>query len=79
MPWVLSEAVLQSQRNLIQTVGEVVAKLRQVQQALVQMNQTLSALLDSMSKLVNFLSPDCVKIIIFLPISKAKWQQRGYK
>ena len=58
MPCVLSEAVLQSQRNLNQTVGEVVAKLRQVQQALVQMNQTLSAFLDDMSKLVHFLSPD---------------------
>ncbi|KAJ8416100.1 hypothetical protein AAFF_G00381220, partial [Aldrovandia affinis] len=40
---VLSEAVLRSQRDLIQSVGEVVAEFRQVRQALVQINQTVSS------------------------------------
>ncbi|KAJ8364710.1 hypothetical protein SKAU_G00135410 [Synaphobranchus kaupii] len=38
---VLSDAVLQSQRDLVQSVNEVVAELRQLRQTLVQMNQTL--------------------------------------
>ncbi|KAJ8364717.1 hypothetical protein SKAU_G00135480 [Synaphobranchus kaupii] len=38
---VLTDVVLQSQRDLVHSVNEVVAELRQLRQTLVQMNQTL--------------------------------------
>ncbi|XP_050971720.1 nuclear apoptosis-inducing factor 1-like [Labeo rohita] len=49
---VLSEAVLQTQRDLNQSVSEVVTELRQVRHALVEMNQTLSAIAGTWNKLL---------------------------
>ena len=48
---VLSEAVLQTQRDLNESVSEVVGELRKVRQALDGINQSLSDIAGSLSKL----------------------------